>query len=84
MKLGLSHRSTAEIVVLLFAMVISLILLIMVTGAVVAKIVHPEQDIPNIVEAVTLMISNILGALIGFISGRAFGRREAQKENGCS
>jgi hypothetical protein len=66
----------------MFAVLISLVLIVMVTGAVIAKIVHPEQDMPNIVEAVTLMISNILGALIGFISGRAFGRREALRENG--
>jgi uncharacterized membrane protein YfcA len=81
MNLGLRERSTAEIVVLVFTLVISLILIIMVTGAVIGKIAHPERDMPNIVEAVTLMISNILGALIGFISGRAFGRREAQNGN---
>jgi membrane protein DedA with SNARE-associated domain len=76
MKIGLSHRSTTEIVVLMFGGLISSVLLIMVMGAVVGKLIHPQFDMPNIVEAVTLMISNILGALIGFISGRAYGRRE--------
>ena len=76
MKLGLSHRTTTEIVVLMFSTLISSVLVIMVVGAVVGKIIHPELDMPNLVEAVTLMISNILGALIGFISGRAYGRRE--------
>jgi len=77
----LSHRSTSEIVVLLFALLISIVLVVMVVGAVIGKILHPELEMSNIVEVVTLMISNILGALVGFIGGRAYGKLE-QIENG--
>jgi len=76
-QLNLSNRSTTDIVVLMFSFLISVVLFVMVVGAVVAKLMHPNLDMPNIVEAVTLMISNILGALIGFIGGRAYGRAEA-------
>jgi hypothetical protein len=78
MKLELSKRSTTEIVVLLFTVLICLVMLITVTGTITAKAVHPEMDVTRSAESINNMLSTIIGALVGFISGRAFGRKEQE------
>jgi hypothetical protein len=85
MRLNLAERSTTDIVVLLFTLVICVVLTISIAGAITAKIVHPEMDLTRISESVNQMTSTIIGALVGFISGRAMGRREEraiQEANG--
>jgi uncharacterized membrane protein YraQ (UPF0718 family) len=74
--LDLSHRPTTEVVVILFTMLICVVMLIVTVGAISFKMIHPEQDITKATEAINNMLSTIIGALVGFISGRAYGRRE--------
>jgi hypothetical protein len=75
-RLDLAHRPTTEIVVILFTLLICTVLIITVLAITVQKTLYPEQDLSKAGDAVFNMISTIIGALVGFISGRAYGRRE--------
>jgi hypothetical protein len=74
-KLG--ERSTMDLVVLAFSVLICVSIMFIVVGIVVQKTVHPEMDLSKAGEAVYAMLNTIIGALIGFISGRVYGRHEA-------
>lgn len=82
-KFDLSHRSTTEIVVLMFSAVTCLCLTVLVLGGSLMRFIWHTVDITYLAESVNQMLSTILGALIGFVSGRAYGRKEEQdKING--
>jgi NAD/NADP transhydrogenase beta subunit len=70
-------RSTTDIVVLLLTILVCIILIMLIGGAIVGKLIHPQMEMTNITEVVTIMVSNISGALIGWIGGKAAGRMEA-------
>jgi len=73
MKLPISQRSTTEIVVLMFSIVISVVLVLLIVAAVLSKLIHPQVEITNLSETVT----SLIGVMIGFIGGRAVGKLEA-------
>jgi uncharacterized membrane protein YdjX (TVP38/TMEM64 family) len=76
LRLDLRSRPTTEIVVIMFTLLICVVLIVTVVGITVQKAIHPDQDLSKAGDAVFNMISTIIGALVGFISGRAYGRRE--------
>ena len=76
----LKNRSTTDIVVLLFTALVAAVIILIVLGAVIGRIIHPEMDVSKAAEIVMQNISTIIGALVGFISGRVYGRRELEKE----
>ena len=78
--ISIGNRSTTDVVVILFAVLVCIVLVLMISGAIIARLVHPEMDISKVSETVTQIISTIVGALVGFISGRAYGRREFNGE----
>ena len=73
-------RSTIDIVVITFTFLISIVLIVTVVGAIVGKIIRPNLDTGAVTEFINLMASNIIGALVGFVGGRAVGRQEANGE----
>ncbi|HEU0048009.1 MAG TPA: hypothetical protein VFQ43_10445 [Nitrososphaera sp.] len=78
-------RSTTEIVVLMFTFLICTVMIISFVGVIIAKTVRPELDVSKVSDAMNGILSTIVGALVGFISGRAYGKREEQiKQNGES
>jgi hypothetical protein len=74
-KLG--ERSTMDLVVIAFSVLICVSIMFIVVGIVIQKTVHPDMDLSKAGEAVYAMLNTIIGALIGFISGRVYGRHEA-------
>jgi hypothetical protein len=79
----LRNRPTTEIVVLLLTMLVCTVLILVIVGIVILRIVHPELDLTKAGDAIFNMISTIIGALVGFISGRMYGNREERdKING--
>jgi hypothetical protein len=79
-KLG--ERSTMDLVVLAFSCLICISVLFIVVGIIIQKTVHPDMDLSKAGEAVYSMLNTIIGALIGFISGRVYGRHEEKIANG--
>jgi putative flippase GtrA len=78
LSLNLGERSMIEIVVLMLSCVVSFSLLFLVVGAVLLRLIHPTAEMKPAAELVTNIISTIIGALVGFIGGRAAGKMEAQ------
>jgi hypothetical protein len=70
-------RSTIDIVVIIMAVSIGGIILMTGLGAITLKIIHPELDIARGVEALSNIVTTVVGALVGFIGGRAQGKMEA-------
>jgi hypothetical protein len=64
-------------VVILFAAMVSGTILIAVVGLIVGKVIHPNVDTSRGTELVAGTVQTIVGALVGFIGGRAAGRLEA-------
>jgi hypothetical protein len=80
--LKLRERSTMDLVVLSFSALICVSVLFIVMGIIVQKTVHPDMDLSKAGEAVYAMLNTIIGALIGFISGRVYGRHEEKMADG--
>lgn len=75
-RLDFATRPTTEIVVILFTLLICVVMIVITTGTIIAKIWRPDMEVARASEAINNMLSTIIGALVGFISGRAYGRRE--------
>jgi hypothetical protein len=78
-NLNLTNKSTTDTVVLMFTILICLVMIIITTGTIIAKVFRPELDVARAAEAINNMLSTIVGALVGFIGGRAHGRIEQQE-----
>jgi membrane protein DedA with SNARE-associated domain len=76
MKMDFGHRTTTELVVLILTILVASVLTMLIGGAVLARIIHPEIEMNKAAEMATNTISTIVGALVGFISGRAYGKAE--------
>ena len=71
------HRSTTDIVIIIFAAMVGIMLVIGMVGLLVLKFYRPELNVQAGTEAIVNIITTIVGALVGFIGGRAYGRSEA-------
>jgi hypothetical protein len=71
------NRSTVDIVVILFALMIGTVLFLGTIGIIIGKVVHPEIDSTRATEMIAGVVTTIVGALVGFVGGRAVGRTEA-------
>jgi hypothetical protein len=74
-------RSTLDIVVILFAVMVAFTVFSATVGIIIGKILRPEMDVTRGSEIIGGMLDTIIGALIGFIGGRAVGRSEANGED---
>ena len=71
-------RSTIDVVVVLLTMTIGVTLVMTLLGILLLKFMHPEMDTSRGGEAVSNILTTIVGALVGFIGGRATGKYEQQ------
>jgi uncharacterized membrane protein len=76
--MNLGDRTTIEIIVLVFTAVVSIAVLSLVIGSVLLRLIHPGAEMKPAAELVTNILSTIVGALVSFIGGRAYGKWEAQ------
>lgn len=65
-------RSTAETVVVLLGLAVFLVIVILTIGLVLEELLPPEEESSRLVNWLTSIIDTILGALIGFVAGRAY------------
>ena len=66
-----ARRSTAENVVVLLAVAVFLVIIILTVSLAISEVVTPSEDNMRLINWLTSVIDTILGALIGFIAGRA-------------
>jgi hypothetical protein len=71
-------RSTVDIAVIILTATVGLTLLALTLGLILAKIINPAIDTSHLATQIGNMMQTILGALVGFIGGRAVGKSEAK------
>lgn len=76
------NRSTTDIVVILFTLMIGISMTLTIIGVLFIKVKYPATDVSKASEFVGNVITTIVGALVGFIGGRATGRAEGRNGNG--
>jgi hypothetical protein len=70
-------RPTGESVILILTVGLSCTLMIVSAGLVVAALVQPERDLTGAIDAVTRLLTAMLGIVIGYVAG-------LRRENGRS
>ena len=70
------NRSTIDLVVIMMTGSVGIVLFLTVLGIIAMKLIHPNADVSRGAEALTNVTTTIVGALVGFIGGRATGRME--------
>ena len=73
----MSRTGTVDKVVIILAIMVASTVFVTVIAIAVSKILHPEVNATFASEAVVNIITTVMGALVGFIGGRAYGRSEA-------
>ena len=76
-------RSTTDIVVILFTLMIGVAITMTIVGILFIKVQFPQTDVSKASEFVGNVITTVVGALVGFIGGRATGRAEGANGNGA-
>jgi len=71
------NRSTVDVVVILLAGMVAITILLATIGIILARILHPDLDMTKGGEAILGVITTVVGALVGFVGGRAVGKNEA-------
>jgi hypothetical protein len=74
------HRSTVDVVVILLSAMVSFTIFAAAMGTIIGKIINPKMETTNAAELIANTITTVVGALVGFIGGRAVGRNEANGE----
>lgn len=67
----LRDRPTPEVVVLVLATTVAILLVVSVVLVGVLEITHPESDTSGAVASITNTITLLVGAVVGFLAGRA-------------
>jgi len=78
---SLKPRSTADIVVIILATMVAAVVLLLVASILVIKLFQPDSTHDLATEAVINIVTTVIGALVGFVSGRAY---EHHKLNGAA
>jgi hypothetical protein len=76
------NRSTIDVVVILMTSMVGLTLVLIVVGAIILKLERPEIDLKGAGQVVGNILTTLVGALVGFVGGRATGRMEERISNG--
>jgi hypothetical protein len=71
------NRSTIDIVIILLTTMVAVVLILSTLGIIFGKLIRPEADFRGGAEVVGNIMTTIVGALVGFVGGRATGRLEA-------
>jgi hypothetical protein len=72
-----TQRSTIDLVVIILTLMVAITIVFSAVGLVVGKIFNPALDIEPGAKFIGNALTTIIGALVGFMGGRATGRLEA-------
>ena len=71
------NRSTFDVVVILMTAMVGLTMALVVIGVIVLRLFRPEVDVKSAGAVIGNVLTTLVGALVGFVGGRATGRMEA-------
>lgn len=66
----MKNRSTADIVIIVLTAVISLVVLISITGLIMIEVYRPETDVKSLAQRIGTITSQIIGVIVGYIAGK--------------
>lgn len=72
----LSERPTPDLVVMFLAGVVGLIMLITTLAVIFIAIYQPTVDDSKVIQRIGTLVSNLIGAIIGYMAGRSVARDE--------
>jgi hypothetical protein len=75
-------RSTFDVVVILLTATVGFTMLAVVIGVIILRLVRPDVDVKGAGAVIGNVLTTLVGALVGFVGGRATGRMEEAKANG--
>lgn len=75
-------HTAIELVAFAITATICLILILSMTGAILIELLNPEEDTTIIWKYVTNTVSILIGAIVGFISGRTIGSNGKDNKGG--
>jgi len=81
----MKNRSAIDIVIILMTAMVAAVLVISTLAISIGRMIHPEADFKSGAEVIGNIVTTVVGALVGFIGGRATGKLEAngkEKTNG--
>jgi hypothetical protein len=73
------NRPAVDIVVILMTVTVCVVLLMATVGVITVRAMHPELDLKGAEGAVGNILTTVVGALLGLITGRAAGRLEVNE-----
>ena len=76
------NRSTFDIVVVILAATVGLTVMLVVLGVIMLRLFRPEVDVKGAGAVIGNILTTLVGALVGFIGGRATGKMEERIANG--
>jgi len=65
-------RSAADLAILAITATVCVFLIVSLVAVVIIELVHPESDIKGFTNIISQSISVLVGAVVGFISGRGY------------
>jgi len=71
------NRPAVDVVVIMFAVTVSVILVLATIGVISVRLLNPEVDLRNAEGAVGSILTTVVGSLLGLVAGRASGKLEA-------
>lgn len=69
-----------DVVVLVFASIVTIILMSTAITTTVITIVYPKRDVTAATEGLTDVVTTLIAALVGFVAGKGTGKAEAHDE----
>jgi len=76
------QRPVIDIVVVMLSATVGIVMVLSIIGILIIRIMKPEADISRGAEAIGGLTTTLVGALVGFIGGRATGKWEESRSNG--
>jgi hypothetical protein len=77
-----AKRSTIDLVVIMLTATVGLTIVFAAFGTIIGKVINPSLDVTRAAEIIAGTIQTVMGALVGFIGGRATGRMESANGEG--
>lgn len=68
---SLRDRSTADVVILMLVVLVSFILIVDVVGIILLSLQGKTDNLNVIVESMNAIITTLIGAIIGYVGGKA-------------
>lgn len=68
--MSITGRSTSDLVLLIFALIIGAAVLVLAVGVVLLELQYPDADTSVAVTSLGQIVAIVIGVVVGFVAGR--------------